>query len=167
MVDPKDLINIEACDAFRLSLEFSGKNENEVAEEMGWSPFNSHRIFSLERYYPTYEDLPKFCEVVGNDTILKWLIVQTKNKASVDHESLDCAGLLKYVGEIFKEVSDLGSESSKAIADNKLSPQELRRILRELNQGTEKMMKLIGVVRETERRATKILKDSKDKAHLL
>ncbi len=162
MVDPKELLNIDAPDAFRLALEFSGKSEKEVAAEMGWSFTNCHRVFSQEDYYASFQNIPKFCEVVGNNIIVLWLMVNVDNDLSKPaHEKVDCQVLLKDLGELFKETGDVGKEGAEAIKDAKLEPHELRKVIKELTHVSDKVFKMIGKLRTAERCLTKMLKDQK------
>lgn len=161
-MDSEQLLKIDALDAFRLALELSPKCLEEVAAEMGWEKFHSRRIFSPERYYPTYEDLPKFCDVVGNDLVLLWLGAQAdKALGKHVHESVDCPTLLRDAADLFKETSDVGKEASEAIKDDLLEAHELRRLIKELAQVQNKVFSMIGKLRQTERSLSMMLKDKK------
>jgi len=151
----QSLAGLDAVDAFKLAWERSGKLMPEIMREMGWSEYNAKRIFSLERYFPTFEDLPRFCNVVGNTIIVQWLMVQAMQYGVCQHHAtVDCPELVRRTGELFGEMSDVGHEASDAIKDGKLEPKELRRIIRELNGLVDKSISLIGDLRELEREAT-------------
>lgn len=148
----QSLVGLDAVDAFKLAWERSGKLLPQLVSEMGWSASHARRVFSTERYFPTYEDLPRFCNVVGNTVVVQWLQVQALNYGvNPEHQDVDCAALIKRTGELFGEMSDVGQEASEAIKDGKLEPIEMRRIIRELNDVVNRSIELIGDLRALER----------------
>ena len=148
----QSLVGLDAVDAFKLAWECSGKQMPEIMREMGWTEYHAKRVFGTERYFPTFEDLPQFCNVVGNTIIIQWLQVQAMNYGiAPKHVDVDCAELVKRMAELFGEMSDVGQEASAAIQDGKLEPKELRRIIRELNDVVDRSMALIGDLRVLER----------------
>ncbi|MBI9109885.1 phage regulatory CII family protein [Maridesulfovibrio ferrireducens] len=161
MDNKESLLPLDALDAFKLALELSDKSKQEISHEMGWQDYHTNRIFSPEHYYCSYEDLPKFCAVVGNNIVIEWLAVKAENyEQPLSVEEIDCTALLFRVGQIFGETSDVGTEVQAAIKDGKLEPSELRRIIKELTQLTDKAMKTIGEIRKAERDLTKMIKES-------
>ncbi|MFV0349222.1 MAG: phage regulatory CII family protein, partial [Halodesulfovibrio sp.] len=123
-----------------------------IMREMGWSEYHAKRVFGTERYFPTFEDLPKFCNVAGNTIIVQWLQVHALLYGiEPKHQNVDCAELVKRIGDLFGEMSDVGQEASDSIRDGILEPKELRRIIRELNDVVSKSMTLIGDLRALER----------------
>ena len=150
------LHNLCPEDAFKLALERSGMTWQKLAEEMGWTESHTKRVFSLERYFPTYEDLPKFCSIVGNMVIINWLQVQAMQYGlEHQHRDVDCQSLVFRISQLFGETSDVGQEAQKAVADGQLEPRELRRIIRELNDVVNTSLDMIGDLRELERRMKK------------
>lgn len=151
----QSLAALDAVDAFKLAWERSGKTMPEIMRAMGWSEYHAKRVFGVERYFPTYEDLPRFCNVAGNTIIVQWLMVQAMQYGVCPkHISVDCAELVRRTGDLFGEMSDVGQEASSAIQDGVLEPKELRRIIRELNDVVNKSMALIGDLRVLEREMT-------------
>lgn len=147
------LHNLGPEDAFKLALERSGMTWQKLSEEMGWTESHTKRVFSLERYFPTYEDLPKFCSIVGNMVIINWLQVQAMQYGmQQDHKDVDCQSLVFRISKLFGETSDVGQEAQKAVADGVLEPRELRRIIRELNDVVNTSLDMISDLRELERR---------------
>jgi hypothetical protein len=148
----QSLAGLDAVDAFKLAWERSGKTMPQIMREMGWSEYHAKRVFGTERYFPTFEDLPKFCNVAGNTIVVQWLHVQAMQYGvEPQHINVDCAELVKRIGDLFGEMSDVGQEASDSIRDGILEPKELRRIIRELNDVVNKSMTLIGDLRALER----------------
>ncbi|WP_051176923.1 phage regulatory CII family protein [Halodesulfovibrio aestuarii] len=147
------LHNLSPEDAFKLALERSGMTWQKLSKEMGWAESHTKRVFSLERYFPTYEDLPKFCSTVGNMVIINWLQVQAMQYGMEHkHADLDCQSLVFRISNLFGETSDVGQEAHKAVADGVLEPRELRRIIGELNDVVNTSLDMIADLRELERK---------------
>jgi hypothetical protein len=152
--DVPQLRHLEAVDAFKLAVEESGRPLPEIAQAMGWSMPQARRVFSAEQYFPSYPDLPRFCAVVGNLTVVHWLFAKaTFYGFDEQHQSLDCADLLLRVTEIFGEVGDVADEARRAVVDNRLDALELRRLIKELSDLLERGMALVGDLRQMERAA--------------
>lgn len=159
----QSLVGLDAVDAFKLAWEMGNKSMPHILREMGWTESHARRVFSPERYFPTFEDLPRFCNVVGNTIIIQWLQVQSMQYGiAPQHTNVNCAELVKRMGELFGEMSDVGQEASAAIQDGKLEPVELRRIIRELNDVVNRSVCLIGDLRVLER----TLKNTKEADHV-
>lgn len=150
--DVPQLRRLEAVDAFKLAVEESGLSLPEIAKGMDWSMPQARRVFSAEQYFPSFPDLPRFCAVVGNLTVVHWLLAKaTFYGVDEQHQSLDCADLLLRVTEIFSDVGTVAEEARKAVADNKLEACELRRLIRELSELLACGMALVGDLRLMER----------------
>ncbi len=146
------LSRLDAVDAFKLACMESGKGLDAIAREMGWSLAHAKRIVSTARYFPTYEDLPRFCAVVGNRLVLEWLLVSARRLGVPSrHDALSCNGLIFRIGELFSEAGDVGQAGQEAIADQRLEPVELRRLIKELRDVVVKALTLIGDLRTQER----------------
>ncbi|WP_319761907.1 hypothetical protein [Maridesulfovibrio sp.] len=162
MVDPRDLINITAYEAFRLALKVSGKTEAEVREEMGYSESHCHRVFSVEEYYTSYEKIPKLCKFLDNNIIILWLIVQAdKDMHQPIYHEMDCPELLKEAAELLKETSDVGKEVGATIEDNEIKLTEIRRVIREVCEVVAKGICMLGKLRMHERFLSLKVKKSK------
>lgn len=154
MDNERSLHHLDAIDAFKLAIEQSGKNPTEIATILGWSESFMRRVFSSEKFFPSYPDLPAFCAAVGNLTIVHWLISRaTFYGIDEKHQNVDCHTLLVRVNEVFAEVGDVAQETRVAIADNKLTKVELRRIIKEISDVLQTGMGLVGDLREMERTA--------------
>ena len=144
----KGLHLVDACDAFKVSVQAGHLPVKDLARLMGWSESFARRVFSTEKFYPSFEDLPKFCATVGNMVILQWLLAKaTMYGLRPEHQSVDCRALLLRVTDIFTEVGDVATEARAAVQDNRLSAAELRRILSCLQMLLEDGMALTGDLR--------------------
>lgn len=148
------LHHLDPADAFKLAVERSGLSLPEIAKTMGWSMAQVRRVFSAEKYYPSFTDLPRFCAVVGNTTIIQWLLARaTFEGIDESHQDIDCNALLLRVTDIFAEVGDVAEEARRAASDNQLQEVELRRLIKELSDVLERGMALVGDLRHMERSA--------------
>lgn len=146
--DPLHLHRIDAIDAFRMAIDQSGQSLPELAKRMEWSESMARRVFSPEKFYPSFEDLPKFCSTVGNTIILQWLMAKSTFYGVDEHaQAVDCHLLLLRVNDIFAEVGDVAHEARKAVEDNKLEAHELRALINELQDVLERGMALVGDLR--------------------
>lgn len=150
------LRHLDSTDVFKLACVESGKGMDQIAREMGWGISHAKRIFSANRYFPTYEDLPKFCAVVGNQLIVQWLQIMAEGDGQPPkHAEVDCSSLVFRIGELFSEAGDVGAAGQSAIEDMKLEPRELRRIMKELRDVIVKSLALMGDIRAQERQLAK------------
>ena len=117
--------------AMRLALAHSGRPDAETAALMGWSPSVASRILSNGDYWPSLPSLPRFCEVVGNDIIPRWIVANADFTAE-QRPPMDAANLLSSMGHLFKEMGDVAAEGQAALEDGIVTAEEARRILRQL-----------------------------------
>ena len=154
-VDTRGLANLDAIDAFKMTIEKSHKDLPTIAKEMDWSESYVRRVFSTENFYPSTVSLPKFCHVVGNNLILQWLQAKTMTYGLPEKDrDLDCENLVFRIGALFAEVGDVGRKGQDAIADGKLEPHELRAIIDEVKDVLTEGMDLVGDLRILERDLT-------------
>ncbi|BFR48759.1 phage regulatory CII family protein [Nitratidesulfovibrio sp. HK-II] len=152
--DAYPLHHLDAVDAFKLAVEQSGLPLPEIAKRMGWSMPQARRVFSAEKYFPSFPDLPRFCIAVGNLTVVHWLLAKaTPDEQAQPHAPLDCASLLLRVADLFTEVGHVAEEACRAASDDRLQVTELRRLLKELADVLERGMALVGDLRQMERMA--------------
>jgi hypothetical protein len=150
--DTRALANLDPIDAFKLAAEQSHKPLSEIADAMGWSESQARRVFSTEKYWPSFEDLPQFCSVLGNNVLLLWLQAKTMTYGMPEQcRDVDCENLVFRIGELFAEVGDVGRKGQEAIADGKLEPHELRAIINEVKDVLTEGMELVGDLRMLER----------------
>jgi len=146
------LHHLDAIDAFKLAIEKSNKPLPEIAKEMGWKPFFMKRVFSAEKFYPSVEDIPRLCAVLGNQVIIHWQLARaTFYGLDEAHQDVDCNALLRRVNDLFAEVGDVATEARASIADNKLEPHECRRLIKELSDVLDRGMSLVSDLRALER----------------
>ena len=152
----ENLLNIDDIDAFKLAFEMSDLTLQQIAAEMGWSNGQARRIFSTDKYFPSFPEIPRFCAVVGNMVVVNWLMVRTMAYGAEPHpEDVDCSALVGRVGELFGETGDVGQAVQKAIQDGKLTAQEIRRIISEVRDVVSRSTALLGDLRAQERRLAK------------
>lgn len=148
------LHRLDAVDAFKLAIEQSNKTVIEIAQELGWSEFFMRRVFSPEKFFPSYADIPEFCVAVGNLTVIHWLVARTTFYGIDDQrQNVDCRSLLERVNSVFAEVGDVAQEARKAIADDMLDKHERRRLISERSDVLEGCMALVGDLREMDAHA--------------
>ncbi|ADU61447.1 MAG: hypothetical protein KUA35_09240 [Pseudodesulfovibrio sp.] len=155
-LDTQALAGMDAVDAFKVAIMKSSKELPAVAREMGWSDSHTRRIFSTDRYFPSFEDIPKFCHVVGNTLVVQWLQAKAMTYGlPQDVRNLDCENLVWKIGELFAEVGDVGRKGQEAIADGQLEAHELREIINEVKDVLTAGMELVGDLRVLERELSK------------
>lgn len=142
------LHTLDAVDAFKLAAQSCHLPIKEICRLMGWSESFARRVFSTEKFYPSFEDLPRFCAIVGNPIIIQWLLAKAAFYGlNPEHQTVDCRALLLRVTDIFAEVGDVATEARTAVQDNLLQPAELRRLLSALQTVLEDGMTLVGDLR--------------------
>ncbi|ABM29789.1 phage regulatory CII family protein [Nitratidesulfovibrio vulgaris] len=148
------LHHLDAVDAFKLAVEQSNRPVTEIAAELGWSESFMRRVFSTEKFFPSFADLPAFCAAVGNLTILHWLLARaTFYGIDEKRQSVDCRSLLERVNSVFAEVGDVAHEARRAIADDRIDKAERHRLIGELSDVLEGCMALIADLREMDAHA--------------
>lgn len=142
------LHTLDAVDAFKLAAQSCHLPIKEICRLMGWSESFARRVFSTDKFYPSIEDLPRFCAIVGNPIIIQWLLAKAAFYGlNPEHQTVDCRALLLRVTDIFAEVGDVATEARTAVQDNLLQPAELRRLLSALQTVLEDGMTLVGDLR--------------------
>jgi hypothetical protein len=153
--DVKAMARLDAVDVFKLAVDRSEKGLPQVAREMGWSDSHARRVFSTDRYFPSFEDLPRFCAVVGNTIIVQWLQVRAMTYGfQPQPQAVTCETLVQRIAELFSEMGDVGQKGADAIKDHILEPREIRSVIRELNDVVDKCMDLVADLRAMERTMT-------------
>lgn len=144
---------LDAVDVLKLAMVSSPKLPKQIREEMGWSEAHMRRICAVGRYYPSFEDLRKFCVVVGNDIVAAWIASEyrLKDEGKEEGVKLDCTEIIGRVACLFAETGEVGQAVQDAVADNVLEAVELRRIIRELQDVIFKGSQFMGVLRAKER----------------
>lgn len=151
-LESESLAKLDAIDAFKMAIEQSMKGLPSIAKEMGWSESHAKRIFSTEKYFPSFVDLPKFCHVVGNTLIIQWLQASAMVYGLPKKDrNIDCENLVFQIAKLFGEVGDVGRKGQEAIADGKLDAEELRGIIKEVKEVLTEGMDLVGSLRILER----------------
>ncbi|SOB60561.1 conserved protein of unknown function [Pseudodesulfovibrio profundus] len=152
-VDAKTLAGLAPEDAFKQAFALSGLTQQQLMERMGWKIDKTRRVFATGRYFPSYEELPKFCTVVGNTIILKWLQFNVLlADQDMEHVDIDCQELIMRAGELYSEVGDVGQYAAKAIEDGKLDLKEIRKLKEEVGQVATKAFETLGDLGAMERK---------------
>lgn len=142
------LHTLDAVDAFRLAVQSSHLSVRDISRLMGWSESFARRVYSAEKFYPSFEDLPKFCAVTGNMVIIQWLMARAAFYGlNPERQSVDCRALLLRVTGVFAEVGDVAGEARAAVQDDLLEPRELRRLLLALQTVLEDGCNLVADLR--------------------
>ena len=117
--------------AIRLAVSLSGKSDDDIAAEMGWTMSIKSRIFHNMDYWPSLPNIPKFCEVVGNAVIAAW-VIDNANFLVKKTGPTDAPRLMRQLRELLRSLSDLLAEAEKALEDETIDSREARRVIREL-----------------------------------
>ncbi|MDD4950946.1 MAG: hypothetical protein PHV85_00200 [Desulfovibrionaceae bacterium] len=131
----RDLERLSLADVLGLMVSGSGKSWEEVASEVGWSPFNVNRIRNpRDNYWPSLPMLAPFCVACGSTLVLDWVRAQARTGGvAMEFEALDCRELLLNLAGLFKEMGDVAAEGKAAVEGDKIiQAGEARRIIREL-----------------------------------
>ncbi|WP_457571528.1 phage regulatory CII family protein [Desulfovulcanus sp.] len=144
----EDLKNISLFDAINMAVAKSGYSRDEIGALMGWTPAATKRIFSTDNYWPSLPTIPKLCSVLGNSILVDWLKVHTDEYLQqIQIQNLDAPGLVKELGQLFKELGDVALEGNRAVEDGQITTREARRIIKELYDVANKAMEMIGGLR--------------------
>ncbi len=111
---------------------------------MGWGNSIAARVFFSGNYFPKYVDIPKFCDVVGNSIMILWLLKNRRHPEILKPDPLDALGLLKSMGGLLKEMSDVSAKAQDALQDWDISKNEARGIIRELHDILEVSCYVMG-----------------------
>lgn len=142
------LHKMNAPEAFALAASASGMPFNEICDGMGWSKSFGRRVFRNEKFYPSFEDLPRFCAVVKNTIVLQWALARSiTHGLEEEFAQVDCQGLLFRVTGMFADAGVVAGRTRQAVADNLLQPHEIRRIVTGLDTLTTSALELLGDLR--------------------
>ena len=95
------------------------------------SPSNVQRWFSRhDEYWPSPPYIPILCDVLGNTLMSDWLYHQSHPQALA--EAAGIADMLRLMPRLAKELGDVGAVLDEVLEDNKLEPDEARRVREEL-----------------------------------
>ncbi len=154
--DPKSLAGMDPTDAFKAAFSISGLTEKQLMERMGWKLDKTRRTFATGRFFPSFEELPKFCVVVGNNIVVQWIQMNVLlGDKPFEHRNIDCQNLILRVGEMYSEVGDVGQQAALAIQDGELDLNEIRRLKKESGQVAGKAFEIIADLGAIERELKK------------
>lgn len=145
-----DLGDLPPSDVFRLALQASGKGFAQVRKEMGWHESFAKRVLSDEKFYPSYVDLPRFCRVVGNTLVIQWLTVKVHEEKPAPLQKGDCHYLSLETLALSEALGALAHTVKKAIADNTITDQERRTVIKKLRDLIGEGIAMLAVVKEAE-----------------
>lgn len=151
--ETKSLAGMDPSDAFKQAFALSGLTEKQFMEKMGWRQDKTRRVFSTGRYFPSFDELPKFCIVVGNNIIIQWIQMNVlQGNRPIEHASINCQSLFARIGELFSEVGDVGQRGQEVVADGEIDLKETRQLKKDVGEvvtkGIEMMSDLGALERE-------------------
>lgn len=146
MTGPK-FHQIDAVDAFKLAVQQSGLTVTEIATRLGWTQAFMRRVFSTDKFFPSFPDLPAFCSVVGNRIILQWLECNATSAPVLEHSAVTASTLPSRITGVFSEAGDVAREAHRALLDNTLDSAERRRLIAELTDLLDVCLSLVGDLR--------------------
>lgn len=117
--------------AFHLAIAQTSKTQEEIMDQMGWTPTVMSRFFSFDGYMPSYSTIPKLCKVLGNRVIVDWLTANLEEETS-EHEPLDAKDLLMAVAVLAEKYGNVAAECRAAALDNDITYEEVKKILKKI-----------------------------------
>ena len=121
---------------------------------MGVSESFLRRVTSAEKYFPSYEDIPAFCDAVGNTLVIEWQFA----RVSFTHQSplsVTSGFLHTQVLSLAKELGHVSEKIITATADNRISKAENRIILKEVLDLLEAATQLAGALRAHDKKVVR------------
>lgn len=150
--DTKSLAGMDPADAFKQAFALSGLTQNALMEKMGWKIDKTRRVFATGRYFPSFDELPKFCIVVGNTVIIQWLQMNIlQGNRPIEHSSINCQNLFARIGELFAEVGDVGQRGQEVVADGEIDLKETRQLKKEVGEVVTKGIEMMSDLGALER----------------
>lgn len=138
-------------DAFRLAIMRSDYPVKELCKRLGWTESFLRRVLSIEKYFPSYEDIPLFCAAVGNTIVIEWLMA--RSAAVAQNFPNVTPGLLQgAVLDLSVELGDVAGRVRAAIEDGIITKQENRGILKDILELIGEAVELAGTLRDFDRR---------------
>lgn len=146
----KDMLTqLHPEDAFRLAASQSGKSANQICQEMGWQPTFARRIFSIEKFYPSFADIPKFCRVVGNTIVIDWLKANAMaDKKLCPHKIQNCLDLAQDVLTLAESTGKLSTTAKEAILDGSIEHEEKIVIIKVLQKLLKEGAEMLHALKE-------------------
>lgn len=152
LFDTKSLAGMDPSDAFKQAFALSGLTQKQFMEKMDWKQDKTRRVFKTGRYFPSFDELPKFCIVVGNTIIIQWIQMNVlQGKTPIKHSSLNCQNLFARIGELFAEVGDVGQKGQEVVEDGQIDLGETRKMKKEVGDVMTKAIELMSDLGALER----------------
>lgn len=148
------LANLAPEDVFRLAISRSRHAPSVLAKHLGVSESFLRRVTAAEKYFPSYEDIPAFCDAVGNILVIEWQLA----RVSFTHQSplLVTPGFLhKQVLSLTKELGHLSEKIVSATSDSRITKTENRTILKEVLDLLEVATQLAGALRAHDKKVVR------------
>lgn len=117
--------------AFHLAIANTDKTQEEIMDQMGWTPTVMSRFLSFDGYLPSFSTIPKLCKVLGNTIIVDWLIANLES-AENKHEPMDARDLLLAVATLAEKFGNVATECRSASLDDTITIAEAKRIIRKV-----------------------------------
>lgn len=143
LADINTLKRIGPSDAFRLAFTRSGLRVDELQKRMKWSKSLTRRVFSADKFFPSFQDLPRVCDVLGNTIILDWLQSQVGQFPQAG-QAINCALLNKRMVAICARLGQAAQTAQEIMADNAISVKEKRAMVKELIRLADLALELTG-----------------------
>lgn len=117
--------------AFQLSIAQSNKTQEEIMDQMGWTPAITSRFFSFDGYLPTYSSIPKLCHVLGNTVIIDWL---NENLEPIEKvvDPINAQELLISIIKLAEKMGKVAEESRIAAQDDFISQNDAKKIIKKV-----------------------------------
>ena len=148
----RELASLAPEDAFRLAIFRSGLSPKEVAVDLGWTESFLRRVVTSEKYFPSFEDIPLFCQAVDNTLVIEWLQAKTAGSIQGTPPGVTCGFLKDQVIELADKTGAVAGTVKEAVADNRLTKKELRDLIKTVLTLSAIAYSLAGALRNAEKK---------------
>lgn len=131
----------------KIAYDLSRLTYEEIAERTGKGRETIHRYFTDPAYNPPTGLVPLICRVLGNYLMIEWQCAQVDGHLLFVEDVTDDGEMIRKMGELTKEFSDVLREDGEARADGLYEQDELDRIERELDHLTRKSEEIKRAIR--------------------
>lgn len=140
-----NLRDMSAADVIRQAVLMSGKSQEEIEAAANLRPGILDNYASRhEHHWPNMLNLPRLCQALGNDLLIKWQAAQYEAGAATHAApAMPPSALLGETVTSAAELGDLARAVEAAMSDNTLTRRERMAIRREAQ---ELASRLLGIV---------------------
>lgn len=130
-ISDKELAELSLPAVMRLAVAMSGMSDAEVCARMKWPERNGYRMLNPhDDYWPGVPSLPRFCAVLNNDLLPRWVRVRAGQSGDHQPTALTPGNLLADLADLFARTGAVAKRGQASIADDVISPAEARQIRR-------------------------------------